>query len=629
MSKHISFENRTLMDQSVTEINYTEETPAPAVTVEQVNIVIMQMNIESIRMRSLNPTPENRSINCERRIIEEQVPDERIRTAAGLEIDQALPSESLVNPFEGYPAELLYMIFRKLDHKALISLQLTNSELCGFIKNNPVLFNDCLFDLAFKWLLQIVTRMTDVDVKNKLFFEIVSRQASIRPQVALSVAQMISHSDEVANSADLSSQALNTLVSVLSLTDIEQAQAIAGQIKSKFWQTCAYKQIVQVQARVDFGQAMATVDLIEDDVDKAKAIGKVARSLTPEDYQLVLRKAESLNDPKSKDKLLSKVMASQVQNTLEQTLVDADLIEDEDLKNKALVDIYLKCPSQNVEELEEYLNKALLISNNIEDEVLKDHALYAIAVRQALNNPDQSLETVDLILDEDIKNDALEWICVELAPNNPEFAFKCVDLIEDRDRRFKVAEKVMKVNPGLALEMVPLLEFIDHPLIYGMFAESQALIKPEDAIKMACFIQDPVKKVSCLCNIVSAQYSVILEQAQDTIRQVFLIVDDIENQPLKDIALRNIVGIQVMFDTNAALQTANLIGSDVNKIEAFCMVATNQLATDVEQAYELFRRSLTLTHSVQNDHTKALLLNLIIWCLPVRKSVSMTDMSDD
>jgi hypothetical protein len=194
-------------------------------------LITQQSNVESVRTQSLSQTSSSsqpRLFTLKRKRIGvgtgEPIQKEAKLKTGTTEVCPLTQSQTETplsewveeTSIKALPLEMIYAIFMKLDGVSLKKLQFVNSWTFNFVKDTPELHHSMFLELVIKKIFQTIDKISDINEKNQLLFEVFKKLEVTHPQQALAAAKLLSEDKN-----ELKSHALCEIVSTLALTNID------------------------------------------------------------------------------------------------------------------------------------------------------------------------------------------------------------------------------------------------------------------------------------------------------------------------------------------------------------------------------------------------------------------------
>lgn len=470
------------------------------------------------------------------------------------------------------PPEICMEVFEKLDPESLLKALSVNIETRQFIKCQDRLFTDFLLELTMKKMFSLINGIETPFCKDQALAEIVMIQASIDPEQALTVADLI-------QTSHLKEQAILEIAAAYASINPSRAMEVfdlAGtndQEKKDVWLAK-----IAIEQAVDHpAQALRTANLIQGCGWKSSAlleIGKKEASRSPVYAGTIFQSAvEAVN-------LAESTFRTQRLGEIAEGWALIDPGRARKLCKQALVHCS-SMPTRSVEKVIAIISRAQALVSpqqaraNV-GRVLSKHGkgklLYEISKVQANRNLEEAIITADLIQEP-------VWQCKALCAIAKRIGTS--DLDQTNQLLDKAASVASQVRNGDFREIV-----------LCRIAVIRAVADPEKPLAITALSHDASLDDSCQqdTNLKRAEYCCAIAEvlASRDLERAFETAHLIHYPDIRDKALCKIAKVQAMNNIEGALETAKLIEDRMVYVDALCEVAKACTRTDKMQANEIF-----------------------------------------
>jgi tetratricopeptide (TPR) repeat protein len=370
--------------------------------------------------------------------------------------------------------------------------------------------------------------------------------------------------------------------------------------------------VAQQMAGLDSAEAIRVAGAIPDPAAKGRALREIAQQLSQEDSA---RSASALEEAIS--------AAREISDPYDRAWA---------LRESALV------PGVEAAQASQLLDEAQDAADRITDAEPQEYALSDIAVAWAHLDPEQAMAVVGGIGDFDpqAKVDALMGIAeARLSASDPEGARTVLEeALSANEDVLDVYERARAVN-AIVTDMAPvdyeraleLARDITDPYLHGdalrFLAEAQAAEKPDDAVALAEEIEPAFIRVQALTAIGATVAGSDQEKAVDVFTKALSEAGDLKNT----YPLRLLASAWAPLDPTKALDVAEKVEDDQDKVVALTDVALAMLDTDPAQAHVLFEEAYEIAQKVKSDAdpfaSSTVLLDLAAAWLPVDRAEAL------
>ena len=480
--------------------------------------------------------------------------DEALEIARGIDdpFQQAIVLYDIVEAIAGQDAETAVAVTRLIDYESSHDEAFRQIAIAAAETNA-------------EFALEIANDLSDEGMRSEMLCEIAEIVARTDPVRALEISEDLD--------AVTQSEVLDSIVTVLVLTDIEYALQIARRIPDQHSRAMALGTIASTTERPELADEALEVarGRLDDPDERAEALGAIVIAVATTMTDLAVEIARSFEEPADRVSALLEVMAQVGQLDVVDELLET---------------------ARNIEEPSERVTWLLQISSQ-------------------LGRPDLADETLEIarsIDDSDERSESLSEIVTSLAATATDLALEIARSIEDESMRAWALLEIASEGERSELtdEALDMVRAFDdpHERVYGLLRIIPDTVRPElveEALENVRSIDDPESRAVLQTSIMSAIAATRVEQA-------FEIARSIERPTIRTRALLELVRDTVSTDTDRAREIARTIDSTLYRGFAFACIADPVDRPELaDEAIEI-ARSIDLLDIARGEALRSLLV---------------------